>query len=198
MRNTVLTAVVLATLAGSALAGDVLVGDLVTYAPGTRGNSGGEFITTITNRTAPTFKTFCVQLNEFLDFGSTFRVVGISDKSQAGGQALDFRTAWLYQHYRSGTLAGIGGYSYNVESSAALLQDAIWFFQNQGGANNALAQAATLAGPTSIGNVRILNMVYNSNNNAAQDVLALIPLPTGGALALAGLGGLALRRRRVD
>jgi MprA protease rhombosortase-interaction domain-containing protein len=33
-------------------------------------------------------------------------------------------------------------------------------------------------------------------SQTAQDQLIVIPLPTGGALALAGLAGIAIRRRR--
>lgn len=207
MKNSVLTAVLLSALAGSALAGDVQINDIVRFADGLGSTNGGEFNATNISNGSSTFRTFCVQLAENLDFSNPFRVAGIGFNSVVlNGNinptgALAPETAYLYTLFRAGTLP-----NYGSVASANDLQNAIWHFQgqgNSGGATNQYGLLATAATSgmnptwTGYGNVRILNMVYANGGGNAQDVLALIPLPTGGMLALAGLGGLAIRRRRV-
>lgn len=156
-----------------------------------------------------TFQTFCVEVNEHFNPGSTQYNMTINTAAVLGGSGgpsypLDPRTAYLYWNFRNGTLSG---YNYtnaaSRRTSAAALQAAIWYLQgNQsGGANNgfvALANAAIANNDWSgIGDVRILN-VYYPNGNRGQDQLTIIPhpLPTPGAAALMGAGLLAAGRRR--
>lgn len=71
------------------------------------------------------FITFCLQMTEYINFTSNFRVDGItnyaiSDPSTRGGGAdgkdfLDPRTAWLYTQFTNGTLQG-----YNYTRTLAL------------------------------------------------------------------------------
>lgn len=175
---------------------------------------------------ANSFQSFCLEVNENLSFGATYaaqiNTVVIDgqpgNSGLAGRQTLAAGTAWLYERFRTGALAA-DGYDYNPgsgrQASAMALQDAIWMFQNQItynannsfviAANNALG-AGSFAGldgafadaDFSQTRVRALNLGSGTGEDpwGNQDLLTLIPLPTGGGLAAAGLLGLAAVRRR--
>ena len=108
-------------------------------------------------------------------------------------------------------------YGAGRQASASIVQSALWMMEDEPDANGqtgqnaaardaiiAYAQAAT-ANTTSTFGVRALNLFTDNNNNGVYDngdtpnqsFLTIIPLPTGSGLALAGLGGLAIRRRRT-
>ncbi|MCC5787789.1 MAG: VPLPA-CTERM sorting domain-containing protein [Phycisphaerales bacterium] len=171
------------------------------------------------------FQTFCVELNQSISNGQ-FRAQ-VNDEVLTGAPGFSVimdTTAWLYVQFRRGGLASIG-YDYDpnatrVESSAAL-QLAIWNLQGQFGQpgqsgsrntnlvnelnSNQLAQDFIAAANAATSNgwqntsVRVLNVgSVNGTDWDNQDLLTLIPLPSGGGLAAAGLMGLvALRRRRA-
>lgn len=170
------------------------------------------------------FLTFCVEVTEHVSVPANY-AFNVNTASISGGasplnpQPLVSQTAFLYSNFRAGTLAALVG-SFNASANADInaLQDSIWYFQNQLGAEDvednasvytrlsakarALVDAANSALVTNewvgIGNVRILNLGVNGVN---QDQLALVPtpvpLPTGVGLAAAGMLGLGARRRRA-
>ncbi len=177
------------------------------------------------DRAANSFQTFCVELGQSIGNGQFRGQINTEVLTGAPGfNTIMDTTAWLYVQFRRGGLASIG-YDYDpnatrVESSAAL-QLAIWRLQGQFGEpgqsgtrnnnlinelnNNQLAQdfiaaasAAVSSGWTN-SSVRVLNVgSVGGADWDNQDLLTLIPLPTGGGLAAAGLMGLvALRRRRA-
>lgn len=177
--------------------------------------NGGEFTVTVLSGNAgltglagdlspSTFETFCVEHNENFQPGETLTYAintgaiggGVSGQSSPNFDDLDPRTAYLYTEFRYGTLAGFD-YGAGRSASAGALQDAIWFIEGEGGANNAfvaLANAAVLSNLwTGIGDVRVLN-ITRSNGDPGQDQLTLVPAP--GAAALAGAGLLIGARRR--
>ena len=160
------------------------------------------------------FETFCVEGNEFFSPGSSY-YYQISQQAVNGGvggphpDPISRGTAWLYGMFATGNLPG---YNYSTgaggNASAADLQAAIWFLEDEGGANNQFVQlvATQLGSSYLLDNndfygVGVLNLWVNSNYTGfAQDQLVLIPglnplgfVPDGGSTAmLLSLGFLGL------
>jgi len=211
----------------NALAGpDLQVGDVVRFFDREGSTGGGEFgVRLVSNLGAPDlFRTFCVETNENLDFSNNFRVGSITSDAINGGSGggspdpLSYYSAYLYSQFRAGTLSG---YDYTAGSAAHIaaadaLQNALWFFENESSsssaARDAFIQAAVNAvglsfggfnpvgTPTwgqTLGNVRVANMLWDSNGNRAQDVLVLIPIPGAAFLGVLGLGIAGWVKRRM-
>jgi len=147
--------------------------------------------------------TFCVEKNETFYPGSSYYAV-INDAAICGGVSggnpdpLDERSAYLYTQYISGNP------DFQDEEK---LQNAIWFIEGEITSANSyvtLANSAVDNGDWSgIGNVRIANLYkyYDGETYSgyAQDqLIAIHPVPTPGALVLTGIGTILvgyLRRR---
>lgn len=90
------------------------------------------------------FRTFCVQLNEGVVLGKNLEIAGISFQTMTSGQPLSARTSALYRAFIDGYNSGVDKVSFfgedyakyffnsNSNSSANLLQKAIWKYQGQG------------------------------------------------------------------
>ena len=183
-------------------AADVMAGDSIVFGDGP-GSPGGEFnIDNLTNGAGTDFITFCLEKNEFLSFGPTYTVASVTTGAMNGGlgggnpDPISFATAWLYTQFRAGTLSGYLGDA----ASANALQNAFWYLENEIGSVS--GQALTwanlgLANGTSLGQVRVMNLL-DSGGNVAQDQLVMIPEPETYAMLLAGLGlmGFVARRRQ--
>jgi hypothetical protein len=173
--------------------------------------SGGEFTATpsagflgltglFADLSPDTFQTFCMERSEQFQPGQTYTGVvntgAVLGSEPMGFDLIDDRTAFLYTNFRLGTLVGYD-YGAGRTASAGDLQNAIWFIEGEGGANNAfvaLADAAVLSAAwTGLGNVRVINL-YDDAGGLHQDQLTLIPTP--GAFALMGVAGLIVARRR--
>jgi hypothetical protein len=164
------------------------------------------------------FATFCMEKNEYLQFGTTY-YASVNTFANYGGIAgqlpgthidpLDPRTAWLYNEFSNGTLSG---YDFSTttgrKKSAEALQHAIWYLEQEetttqinqlstslksatwGFINQANASPWTETG--TIGDIRILNLTSDFKGmQRAQDVLCpeFPPaVPTPGAILLTGLG----------
>lgn len=227
-------------LAAPSLADNVPVGAHLRFSAGPGANNGiplgGELIVNVL-QTGEFFRTFCLELEEHILFGSAsgeshpFQVDAVTDSAVLGGNDLDSpgdssdqissRTAFLYQNFARGTLAG---YTYGIDSdpdrirSADALQNAIWFLEHEISDPHAnIIDPATQAlidqfltmdmgGFTGLGDVMVLNLVYRAQGpdgqqigDLAQDVLVLVPLPHAAGLGLVGLlgvMGVTARRRR--
>jgi Thioester domain len=133
----------------SCIASIIHVGDYLRMYDGPGSGNGGEFKV----RSNPTdlgsnanwlaspvdFHTFCVEINETMSFGTTYRVGGIGLKTVATGRSLKRGVAWLYEQFwqqnnrgllSTGTTT-IGGQSYALsgssrEDDARSLQLAVW------------------------------------------------------------------------
>lgn len=212
MKTVGTTVAILAALAATALASasTVLVNQGL-YQVGEGGEfeitpSGNVGSTGLFSDVSPTtFQTFCLEGNEGIRFGHTYHAV-INTMAVNGGSGggnpdpLDARTAYLYWHFRNGTLAGYD-YGAGRQSSALALQQAMWYIEDEaGGVNNAfvaLAKGAVNSGAWSgLGNVRVLNLTDTTDGSIAQDILTVVPAPAAlilGALGL--LGAFALKRK---
>ena len=184
------------------------------------GNVGGEFNLTHTNlgftpaglSGSNPFETFCIEKTESIAFGFDYYAC-LNTEAVHGGAGggdpdpLDSRTAYLYERFITGALAG---YVYGVGDggiargqAADDLQAVMWYIEEEepiswipgdGSRRDQFYQDAVNNSGLGIGNVRILNLYEDAAGTiAAQDQLVLIPEPA--TMALLALGLVALRRR---
>jgi hypothetical protein len=186
-------------------ADNISLGDTLYFSRGPGNGPGGEFIINDTTSNYQ-FNSFCVETNEFVSFGSPFKVGGISGEAVLGGSGgphpdpLDPRTAYLYYHFRMGDLTGYDYGAAGRASSADQLQQAIWYIEQENlGVNNAFVALATTAVNTGqwsgLGPVQIINLQY-PDGPPAQDQLVLVPEPSTLLLLGAGLLGLGILGRK--
>ena len=86
----------------------------------------------------PLFKTFCLERNEGFTAGIPYEVYDVSNVADLGGvggpdpDPISNATASLYVSYRNSTLdTDVGGYTYDSDSSAVALQQAIWAIEEE-------------------------------------------------------------------
>jgi hypothetical protein len=162
------------------------------------------------------FQTFCIEDTEYFSPGSSYDA-STSDRALYGhagtspGVPVTMGTAWLYSQFASGKLSGYnysyGGGRQNL-ANAGSLQQAIWYFQGEGGAENSWAlmaetavggKDAALAEANGAYGVRALNLfngpyskdvtVNGVTYHCNQDQLVIVPEPT---TVVAGIGALGL------
>ena len=166
------------------------------------------------------FETFCLEYGEHFTPGSTYNY-SISGGAKAGGPGavngvdmISMGTAWLYQQFATGTLAG---YNYTPgagrQASAAMLQNTIWWLENENYSNGTspnpnnifsnmvmthfVTQAAAMADNTAF-KVSVLNLgAAPSYSN--QDQLVMTVPDSGTTLGLLSivLAAAASTRRRM-
>lgn len=194
--------------------------DPLPGAPGTVDrNRGGEFLM---SGALGNFSSFCLEYNETISessFNFTIDQGAISGGLGGGNpDPIGAETAELYRQHVAGAVGPTGGQSLTAFNNA--FQDAIWFLEEELGdvdftAATAAASSANFVhlsasaqslidsvwGTTaSVGRVRALNLYTITTGANRQSILYIVavPLPSAGALALAGLFGVAaVRRRRV-
>jgi hypothetical protein len=182
-----------------AQAGPIVAGDYVTLTDGPGNTGGGEF-NMFVNGSTTSFITFCLQRTQYIGFNQKFIVGSVTNYADdaSGNDPISAQTAWLYSKARNGTLAG-----YNHSAAMAdLLQNAIWYFENeitltnQQVLGNAFIQAAKNANPTGIGNVRVANLFYTNGQKAQDQLILQVPGPAALTLVVPGIAALAFMRRR--
>jgi len=199
--------------ASAVLATPVEVGDMVRFLD-SGPTGGGEFTIYNINQDV-SFKSFCLERNEYVSIGGTYQVAGISGSAVMGGvggavdgaDPLSGKTAWLFYNFTMGTLPG-----YTVtDGMQALLQDAIWMLENEKAPdpNNYFYKMATTGyvspgvwvsvwSDNYIGPVRVLNLAATSPKGAAQDQLIVTPEPLSLILLGIGMLGIAGVRRKIQ
>ena len=206
MRKGIQTIVVLClVLAGrQAYADPVAVGDLL-HVLGSDGTIwGGAFdIDNTSNGPGADFKSFCVQLNQDIDYDHLFVVGSITDSADddGGPDPISPETAWIFWSYRHGALSSF---------TSDEIQSAIWILEDEWTLADGLAVfgASTIGDPEALialaesntpgwvnPGVGVLNL-FTLDGAKAQDQLTLSEVPEPGTLLLVGSGAAALVRRR--
>lgn len=148
---------------------------------------------------APTFKAFCIDLGQTIGFGGTYTyTTGAIDDAPIPGAPMGAAKGDLLRELWGRHFLGINS---NVRASA--FQIVVWeiVFDTgldfTSGAVRVTGDAGVLSTAQGYlsslnGNVWAFAPVYALNSQSTQDML----VPTPGAIALLGLGGLAATRRR--
>ena len=214
LKKLILTCLVAAAMA----APSAFAVSTVTLSDGPGNTGGGEF--NATTSANGNFVTFCLEYSEHIQMGVQY-YYQLSTATTANKDPISLATAWLYNQFLNGTLAGYDytpdiGSEVGHRNSANALQRAIWFLEDETGGNgygnSAYVLAALLAtgvdGKTTAANgaygVKVMNMWQNYDprtgeySGAKQD--QIIRVPDGGTtLAMLGMsmGFVAFASRRM-
>lgn len=182
------------------------VGDLIKFGNGPGSPGGIFFIDDLNEGTTHDFDTFCVQLEEFIAFGPTYKVANLSQSTVGlGARPLTDFAAWLYNSYLDETLNNFNYAIKHVTSGASStvtaaknqaneLQYAIWramgYSDSEIGSgwsgsydDNYSGWLAdfTASGWTGTGDIYVMNLLgIDSQGNYTknvQDQLVRIPTP---------------------
>jgi hypothetical protein len=188
------------------LATPVEIGNEVKFLS-TGGTTGGGVFTIYNINQNVNFWSFCLERNEYISIGATYKVAGISDAAVNGGvggpivnggDPLSGKTAWLFYNFTMGTLTEYDG----SQAKQDLLQKAIWMLEgeltpvNDNYFYNLATTSSEAWADNYIGPVRVLNLVTASGVKA-QDQLIVTPEPLSLLLLGFGLMGVAAVRRKV-
>ena len=189
---------------------------------------GGEYMVTPNSELAGLigssgpFQSFCIEMPEYVTENHTYDAF-VNDEAigggnqwpgepvgDEGGDPISPETAYLYTQFRAETLIGytfVPGGARRVSANG--LQEAIWYLEYEEGwtdldaltpEGQAFVALAQGSGWTTIGSVRVLNLL--DGDSPAQDMLALMSpsVPAPGAVLLSSFGLCVigwLKRRRV-
>ncbi len=167
------------------------------------------------------FGTFCIEFNEYFHSGGVYDVA-LNNGSIMGGvsgavngkDVISNGTAYLYEQFALGTLAGFNYGDTNLDSvvydSAKQLQNTIWYLEGEitsayygvgfgsflGLAQSQLDYASDYVG----GAVKVMNLTSNNGHKHHQDQLVYAGVPDSGttvSLLLVAVCGLVGARRKL-
>lgn len=231
MKNLAIAALLVVATASPAMAGTVNIlaspyqsgsGGEFTFQSGTAGflnpvNYAAGVTRDVTS--AGSFQTFCIETDEYISIPSNGYNGTLNTAAVAGGtnngpspDPVSVGTGWLYSQFARGTLASYN-YGAGRTTSAGLLQQAIWWLEQESGYNYDATNVFMLAAYNQFGmseasaradgaqnyGVMALNMTRLENGVVVKKQDALFYVPDGGTTlmllggALMGLG--ALRRK---
>ena len=169
---------------------------------------GGAFTMTPNNGLA--FNTFCVEMNQYVNVGSTYTYVvanaadgGVANYNNGnvtsgGPDPVSIGSAWLYSSFRNGTLPGFTG----TEQQQEQLQNTFWYLENEitdrSGTGNylSLVQSALpgvdlMSDANGAYGVDVWNL-FDGDGNPCQSQLGIQSVPEGGSTLLMGFIGCGL------
>jgi len=193
----------------------------ITPTSGLLGIRWSDYVDGKTKNVNPTigkdFESFCLEESEFVTIPGSYNAKinyvgavlgGGGDKVKINNvwtDPISLGTAYLYSQFAAGTLSG---YNYTVGAgrvtSAAALQNAIWYLEGEGGVNNSFVTlvatkfgtlAAAMANANGAYHVAVLNLTTGTGG-LAQDQLVMAPEPASLLLFGIGLLGAATLRRK--
>lgn len=203
---TALLVVSVGFFASSAQANILNVGDGISFSDAPGSGPGGEFAVNVnpgnnTSWSNDVFRTFCIERNEFIGFGSGYVVDSISPSAVGGGEGggspdpVSVETKWLYFNFVNGTLTGYDYAGAGRAADADELQAAIWRLEDESHSAGLSAYYYGLATAWSAGasaadlafyNARVFAINPVDGNGAhAQSMLYAVPEP--GSLGIWGL-----------
>lgn len=152
--------------------------------------------------------SFCIEVTETIKNGDPYAVSAVG-RTTSSGRPLTSAAEWLYEQFRLG--GSFAGFQFEGAPFDALtgqhtriLQEAIWLAMGYDLSGRSVAGGAQdladhALGRSTLGLVRIVQLVTIAGQLPRQDQLAIVPVPEPGTLALVGFGllaaGAVLRRR---
>jgi len=186
--------------------GDNIVFSTAPSRDGGLSGGGGAFLITDTT-SGSSWYSFCLERNEYISFGTTYKVGSVSLEAVNGGYGggnpdpISEQTAYLYYQYATGGLV-LTGAAGSAEQQAAL-QYAFWFLENELASGTKATDLSPLtqyylgiaAGATSgqFYGVLVVNPVVGTT--AKQSQLVYVPEPGSFLLLGSGLACLIGYRR---
>ena len=158
------------------------------------GGRGGPYTASSPRGFWDNFLTFCLEVDEYLNFSNTFLVGNISTATDNGGKntdagdSLSYFTSYIYSKAVRGVFA---------QDQLDYVQYAIWYEEEEI-AWSSLPQAAQLffnqekahyasSGWNGLGNVRVINLTDLSGNKK-QDLIVSVPESPAAAMLIFGMG----------